>query len=488
MERKDRMRPSQVIRLATQYMVFGVVGALLTIFFLLLFWRKRQQKRPLTTKEIPWSVFGAAGILIGYLIIVAGATLVSRGRYEQSLAQLKFLETYEEAWYNADIAEWRDLILNIFMFIPIGFLFPFLRNYFKKWWVTYLGGFCLTFMIESTQFVLRCGVFQVDDLWNNLLGTMIGYSLFCLLHALKKRFIFRKKISWRLVLLMQMPILICVLAFLILFVSYQRKEFGNLSCENIKRHDNVEVIIEPKLVANQKENSVLLWKSQVYTRKEALFRAKSILQIAGFTLDKEDFEFYETQAVFRSFDRQAAIWINYQGGTFDYENYMQQWDSHGNPILLNENATRKTVEDALTQLNITVPSYASFEKQEDGYYRFATKDNGTLHAINGFLLCRYTVNDTISSLRYYMIKTTPYKKWQIHSSQWCISQLKKGRFYKIESGEQNQNKLEQKKQIRIHSIKLNFLPDSKGYYRPIFHCIGRCDGKDGWYIDIPAQK
>lgn len=38
--------------------------------------------------------------------------------------------------------------------------------------------FCLSLFIEGIQYVTRQGYFDVDDIWNNLWGTAIGYGLY----------------------------------------------------------------------------------------------------------------------------------------------------------------------------------------------------------------------------------------------------------------------------------------------------------------------
>lgn len=126
------MQLAYVMRLAKQYMALGAIGMFAAILVMVLFSLLYQRKYDLKDRKLAWSNFVATGLLIGYLIIVAGATLLSRGRYETSLAQLKLFETYQEAWYDADMVGWRNLVLNILMFVPIGFLLPFTLKPFEN--------------------------------------------------------------------------------------------------------------------------------------------------------------------------------------------------------------------------------------------------------------------------------------------------------------------------------------------------------------------
>ena len=63
-------------------------------------------------------------------------------------------------------AAWRNIILNICMFIPLGFLLPFLDK-FKIWWKNYLVGLATTLIIELLQLVTHRGIFEIDDIINN---------------------------------------------------------------------------------------------------------------------------------------------------------------------------------------------------------------------------------------------------------------------------------------------------------------------------------
>ena len=67
-------------------------------------------------------------------------------------------------------------ILNVLLFVPIGFLAGCgLRGMtFKK--VLFLGG-GLSVFIELLQFVFKKGFCETDDVIHNVLGCIIGYGL-----------------------------------------------------------------------------------------------------------------------------------------------------------------------------------------------------------------------------------------------------------------------------------------------------------------------
>lgn len=78
-----------------------------------------------------------------------------------------------------------NLIGNVIMFIPLGFLlaalWPRLRKVRKIVAVTFL----IIFLVELTQMLTLVGSFDTDDLILNIIGSMLGYGLFCFVQPCK---------------------------------------------------------------------------------------------------------------------------------------------------------------------------------------------------------------------------------------------------------------------------------------------------------------
>lgn len=109
-------------------------------------------------------------LLIGYLLAVFQVTgLPSIGSFypEINLILIPF---------STLIAYSVQSILNVFLFLPLGFFLPLLWEDFKKFRFTLLTGFGLSLTIEVLQlFTFR--VTDVNDLITNTLGTVLGYLL-----------------------------------------------------------------------------------------------------------------------------------------------------------------------------------------------------------------------------------------------------------------------------------------------------------------------
>ena len=71
-------------------------------------------------------------------------------------------------------------LLNVVLFVPLGFFLPFLCDRFGKLKSTLLCGFLATFFVEALQlFTYRKT--DINDIITNMLGTFIGFLIFKLI-------------------------------------------------------------------------------------------------------------------------------------------------------------------------------------------------------------------------------------------------------------------------------------------------------------------
>jgi glycopeptide antibiotics resistance protein len=76
--------------------------------------------------------------------------------------------------------------LNILLFAPFGFFYPFVWQNANKLKYTVLSGFSFSLLIELSQ-LLNNRQTDVDDLLMNTLGTLIGYLMFSVFIRVTKR-------------------------------------------------------------------------------------------------------------------------------------------------------------------------------------------------------------------------------------------------------------------------------------------------------------
>lgn len=127
-------------------------------------------------------VRSAWSMLVIYVLMILSGTVLFR---ETSLEMRYHFEPFKNytTIYDGFIA---DVIVNIGMFIPFGFLgaVTFGHNNVMK---VCIVGFLMSSIVELAQLLGRCGVCNIDDVIHNSLGCVIGFYVFALCNKLYYR-------------------------------------------------------------------------------------------------------------------------------------------------------------------------------------------------------------------------------------------------------------------------------------------------------------
>lgn len=141
-------------------------------------------------------------LIITYLLGIMLITLGLREYGSETIVNLRLFESYRKmfapvvnGFHNSglkgaierfkwvDYASRSNVILNILLFLPLGYLLPFSKNKLDKWYFVLLIGVGVSAAIEVTQLLTHRGWFDVDDVFHNGLGALIGW--FCYKHWLR---------------------------------------------------------------------------------------------------------------------------------------------------------------------------------------------------------------------------------------------------------------------------------------------------------------
>ena len=122
------MSVAHILYLLKEYIILAIFIVLLFLFFYKIVYKKimKGQKEIKTKKLITILIF------ISYIVIVFGATFLSRGNAYEGAVNLSLFSSYKEAYIIGKISAWRNIIVNIMLFIPMGFLLPLLTPKLKK--------------------------------------------------------------------------------------------------------------------------------------------------------------------------------------------------------------------------------------------------------------------------------------------------------------------------------------------------------------------
>lgn len=122
--------------------------------------------------------FIPTGILDAYVFLVLSSTVFSRDRQADYNFELTPFWSYVAVYHGNKELLIED-IANVAMLIPVGILVAVIwRTGLKR---TMLIGFGLSLFIELLQLLLKCGLFELDDIIHNTLGCLIGYGIYVLI-------------------------------------------------------------------------------------------------------------------------------------------------------------------------------------------------------------------------------------------------------------------------------------------------------------------
>lgn len=472
------MRFESIVWMLKSYLLRGgiiAVGALVLfcVGYFFVYKKLLKGKRKLTRRKVLWAaVFGC------YLFVILSATLFDRGSYLGGGKVVPLFYSYREAWRSFSGILWQNLALNILMFVPFGFLLPFGVRKLGRFWKTWLAGFLLTVLIELAQLTLRRGVVEMDDIFNNLLGTMIGYGFYAIergvSHRVKPAGEVRSGASdkpvkpagsartekvpvWQ-VLLLQLPLVGTLAAFGILFLVYRAQDLGNLYVECIVAYDAGLLDFVSEEDYSQEAQSLPVYQVRMKTKEQVEAQAESFLAGIGAELDKSQTDAYENTVFCYSPDRQYHMQVKYAGGTYYFTDFNLSKEAERV-----EDATESEVREALKNYGSSLPAAASFENGSDGIYTFKLAqytEDGIFY--DGVLSCTYCDNGRLSRINNGIVTGTFYKYFEVISEKEAYERLCAGKFVNSLYSAGTVLKGE------IGPARLSYRIDSKGFYQPVY--------------------
>ena len=469
------MRIRDIISIGSSFITLGIVvvaliGVILLVYNLIRKFRKQKKVMIPTGRLLLCAVF------IIYLVVVVGATMLRYRMHSFSggIGEIyPLFYSYKEAWNHFSTREWRNIILNIMMFVPFGFLLPLVSKKFQAFWKTYLAGFLFTFLIEMTQLLFNLGICELDDFMNNTVGAMIGYGFYRLFMFIVKKWKKQETKALEMVCF-QIPFLVTIVSFALIFGSYRMQELGNLSSGYIVRQRDVRVTTELELSSD--ENTALVYRTSVANVKDTREMAEEIFGRFGLGIDESRTDIYEDTAIYYSEENNRLnIWINYAGQTYRFTDYDALY--HNDERMENKsNASEDELIQVLKKMGVTIPKGAVFEEKKEEYYFAADKIVKDGKMYDGSIQCEYTTDGMISHLTNNIIEYEEYKSFPIISEKEAFDRLKEGYFRWYGSND-----------LEVLKVELSYELDTKGFYQPIYAFSVVWDDLEGT-INVPAIR
>lgn len=472
------MRVSDILNFARQYAAVGiialaVVSALFCIGYFLVYKLLMKGKKKPSLKAVLLSFISAA-----YILVVLGAVFLNRGNYNHSYV-LQPLNSYIEAWNNWSAAGWRNIFLNILLFVPFGILIPLWGERFRKCRVTLLGGFAFSLLIESVQLITSLGIFETDDLIGNVFGAALGWGLMTLILALAEK----EKISKVKILGCLSPILIAAVVSGALFTAYASKDLGNLSSAYSAKQNMKNITVTGQSDFSDDGGEAMVYTGILGSIEDTRVFADSFFKTLGTSIDPSRTIIYDETAVYCSQEGSGthSLRIKYRGLTYTYTNFSPFDES----IEIALNADEAVVREALRAYPIDLPADCSFKEIKDDEYLFtADMIRSGEKLINGTLVCTCNSDGTIRAIQNNMIECIAYKPCGIISTKDAYEKILEGKF-NLPGAPRTVTKID------ITHAALSYQLDSKGYYQPVYRFDCLISGAQGEYQDsilIPAAK
>lgn len=126
-------------------------------------------------------------IFVIYIFIVFWITLLGRMANGSVNMLLSSFWEYKRFFQHMSFHTAHDIVLNMLMFMPFGFLLPL--NFAKIRQLKYIIIFAALFsaLIEVGQLLFSRGWCEFDDIFNNTVGAMIGYLVYMIYIKIHKK-------------------------------------------------------------------------------------------------------------------------------------------------------------------------------------------------------------------------------------------------------------------------------------------------------------
>lgn len=432
-------------------------------------------------KEVSPYKFILFVILIGYLFLAFAMTGLSRtNNFSNTIINLNFLSSYLDVWYSWSLTPLLLLILNILMLAPLGFLLPLISKKFDSAKNILLVAFTFTVFIELFQLITHRGIFELDDLFHNTIGAMIGYFIVKVFIEFKDS----KKVSKNTIIKSLIIPGIYMFIFIGAIIFYNTKEFGNLNINPSEYTDVSNVKIYSDTDFSDKDNKAsVFYNVNSNKRKRALDIIKilndsfNVPSLKKKGMDGENFQYvFDTTS-----DSMYTMTYFYKNGTWSLNN---NTSDNSESIKLSDSDIQE-IEKLLKMKNL-LPDNSRLKYDENNFLRWDSNDidikNIKKDFIDGMIMISNSASGDIQSLHYGITDNKYIRDIEIISQKDAFEKVKNGNFYSY-------NPYNSGDKIQIINFEISYMYDSKGYYQPVYKFTGSVNGEeDTFSAIIPASK
>lgn len=467
---------SIILKILPYTLIAVIIGLILIggILFGYKLYKKRGGKQSFSKKQ-----FMVFFLTICWFFLVIGITMLNRGANFEGWFNFRLFSGYISAWNNWSLSEIQLIIFNMLMFVPLGFLLPLLLNEFKKIKTLFITSFLVTILIETLQLVTKRGVFELDDIFHNTMGSLLGYFIITsIIMYLEKH-----KITFKIVMRAIAIPFVFSFIFLVAIFIYNIKEFGNLTIVPSILQVTSKGSINLNIELSKEQNVLSIYKSDninnIKYGEEILSIIKDqfmLKQIGNRRIDGYNRVYHLID------DSKISYYYNYSlndGGWF----LSKETITDEIPKEETLNKQRKIIEKWLINKDL-IPANTIFSIQNENTLRWDIDKpidikKNTNEFPSGIIMIQVSDYSLIPESIFYTMNNNDYiRKVNTISPYDAFKEVKRGNFNQY-------NDLPDNFILDINNYEIEYIYDTKGYYLPAYRFEGKLNGEE-WNCLVPA--
>ena len=300
-------------------------------------------------RRFPWGKAVCAVLLVGWAAVTVFVTLLRSEPNEFAARQwnLQLFRAWREAYQRFTLQIWLNVLLNIALFVPLGVLLPLLWKPFRKWYAALGAGFGVSLLIELAQLFTGSGMCDVDDLFTNTLGAMLGWCAAMLVLALHQ-----KNRTWPRYCALPAAF---ALALSAIFISYAAQPYGNLRDASVTTADLSGVRWSVDYALDEDSKTAYVYQAQALDNVGADRFAAEFAAAHG--VEFPDAYYYDDLVIYANHSSGDFLNVTLHDGTWEYSfgrDHTPVFDAPASGV------TEDMLRETLDKFGFSVPADAAF--------------------------------------------------------------------------------------------------------------------------------
>ena len=420
-----------------------------------------------------------------WFLLVLSLTTLSRGASYTGSINISFFSGYINAWNQWSTSEFQLIIFNMLMFSPLGFLLPLLWKRAEKLKVIVITSLAFTSSIEIIQLISGRGIFEFDDLFNNFIGSLMGYFfIMAILGSLRQRKFEMASILRALIIPSFVSIVVGVT-----FLIYELQPYGNMSILPSERQNIEDIDIQTELDFSEESATAAIYHNINAGRKRKMKEiAQQISELEDITFSNTERREGNNRDMFGVNPNEIEYLFTYvtRTGTWDLTNFTNE----GGPASLTEdqiNVYSQKYESWLSKNSLLPKTAAFYIQHDDTILRWDCEEpediiNGGEDFCSGGIMLGLDEQGNLALLDHFISQNQFITMEEIISPRQAYEKVLDGEFYQFVPFQKGDL-------LVIEDWEISYTYDTKGFYQPVYEFTGYInDTENTWVGKIPAIK